>query len=196
MLQYMLLFFSFINGVILLALEVISSKMVGSYFGTSYHVWGVMLLTTLISIALGYAAAMKIIQKKRELHALLLFVFLQLLFTTLILMAGNTIIHSFISMNFYIGLLLAFIILFLPIFAVLCTQSPLLISVMENNNRSSLVAAVFSISTLGGVFGIYFVSFYFLPYYGVKNSLFVLLALNTINLLIILYQFRKRYVKQ
>lgn len=195
MINYSLLLFSFINGIILLSLEVISSKMIGSYFGTSYHVWGAMLLTTLISIALGYLISMKIIEKKLELKSLLFFVILQLILIVFILFCGDFILKTLLKMNFYVGLLISFIVLFLPLFVALCTQSPLLITLMGEKNGSSLVSKIFSISTLGGVLGIYFISFYFLPFYGVKTSILLVLCFNILNFIIISFQFKKRNVK-
>lgn len=146
----------FINGMVILMLEITSSKLIAPYFGNSIFVWANLIGFTLAFLTIGYYVGGKIADKKPELKVY-----------SLILLCASLYI---IPMPFFIGPLQKFLIkampelaaLILSIFAILAVPcilmggiSPFSIKLLLNEveKAGELVGYMYAISTIGGIIG-------------------------------------------
>ena len=152
--------------------------------------WSVTLFVTLLGIALGYYFSHRLIVKNPEPGKQILTIFL---INTLILVVlpfiTDTFLNKSVEMSFTPGIFLSVVVLFLPSFFLFGVISPLLIHLISNLkvNSSKMPSLIFSISTFGGVFGVYFFGFYIIPYKGVWASFYIIDGLNLLCTLLILF---------
>lgn len=196
MLRYSIYSIAFLNGILLLSLELISSKLMAPFFGNSYQVWCAMLLITLLSIALGYFISMKLTTRSGQLKQLALVNLIALILLCICLFFSREILTFCMNFSFLSGLLLAFSLLFLPLITLICTETPLLIAAMQKSGQKmdNPVNNLFFISTLGGVFGVYFFGFYWIPFFGIKQSL-LLVCFVPLVILCLLFVAKRAYGK-
>ncbi|MGV3631235.1 MAG: fused MFS/spermidine synthase [Bacteroidota bacterium] len=184
---------SFLCGMNLLAFELIGSKLLAPYFGTSFHVWSATLFVSLLGIALGYYFAGKRIKKSgaplKILSALLSINAFVLLLVPLI---STPVFNSMLNLPFVAGILLAVSLLFFPVFFLLGTASPFIIAALESRSTdaSRVPGSVFAVSTIGGVLGIYLFGFDLIPEKGLEYAFYVVDGTNLPALLICFLAFK------
>ncbi len=176
---------SFIGGLNLLAFELLSSKLMTPIFGSTYHVWVITLFVTLLGIAIGYfLSSLTIISNLRNRSVLFFVIILNSLFFLLMPYYSFSVFELTINLNFYLGIFISVIILFLPMFTLFGTMSPLIIAVLSesNENVKNISPKIFTISTVGGVLGVYFFGFYYIPEMGIQDSFYLIDLLNIFSI--------------
>lgn len=169
-----------IEGMNLMAVELISSRIIAPGFGTSLSVWAVILSLTLISLTVGYYFGGKLSLKEEKQKSYLFFLFsflvLVLFFYPFI---GKILVDELVSLNLILGLSLSSI--FLIVVPVTCfgMVTPLLISLIAKNDvekAGNFSGKIYGISTFGGVFATFLFGLYSIPYWGVNSSCMILSA--------------------
>ncbi|MBX9903158.1 MAG: fused MFS/spermidine synthase [Burkholderiales bacterium] len=164
----------FISGGAILALELLSSRIMTPYFGVSLYIWTGILSITLVSLALGYwwggrlAGNAGVAPARR----------LGLLFAIMPALAGLAIIaacaiypfvfHPLARWSLSGGAFAAcMILLFLPLVAT-SAMNPLLVALLlqqqEKRKGDAGSGLVFFVSTLGSVVGVIITAFGLIPY--------------------------------
>lgn len=176
--KYILEISIFICGAVVMVFELVGSRVLGPYFGTSIFVWTSLIGIILGSLSLGYYFGGKIADKKPSFESLALIIFLAAIFIGL-----TTFLKDFLLVYLQtqfadtkIASVIASIFLFLPASVLLGMVSPYAVKLkMENLNTSgSTVGNLYAISTTGSIFGTFLCGFYLIPKFGTNNLLIIL----------------------
>jgi len=184
--KYSLEIIVFISGAMLMILELVGSRVVAPYVGTSTFVWTSLIGVILASLSLGYYLGGKFADKnsKAEKLAWIIFIASVLIVLTWIIKDEVMLITSFISDNRFRALFSA-IILFVPASLFLGMVSPyafkLKLSSLDTSGETA--GTLYALSTLGSIIGTFLAGFYLIPSLGTQKLLILIalvLALNTL----------------
>lgn len=161
----------FLSGAVLMALEMVGSRILAPTFGSSIYIWGALIVVVMAALTLGYYVGGRIADRFPDLLAI-----------GLILAAAGTFI-GFLPfwtnrVNFLCGqlepragsLLAAFAFFFLPSI-LLATISPYAVKLSSHNlsNLGNTAGRLSALSSVGSVLGTLVTSFFLIPLTGVRN---------------------------
>jgi spermidine synthase len=168
----------FICGAVVMILEMVGSRILAPYLGTSIVVWTSLIGVILGCLSLGYWWGGRIADRRPDYRIL----------ARLILIAGFFVAAVALSKSFILGALqeyggsihlastAATLLLFAPPSVLLGMVSPyavrLKISDVKNSGRT--VGRLYAISTVGSIFGTFFAGFFLIAFVGSTNILLVL----------------------
>ncbi len=186
--KHNILIISFIEGATVMAIEIGSSKLLSPVFGSSLYVWSSVLAITLLGLACGYFIGGKLSEKEHLKKTLFYILLLTVVFIFLmpycakylsLLATGLPLLPAVIASS---GLLI------LPSIVLLSTTSPILIALLTTDVKSSGANSgkIYAVSTLGGIVATFICGFYFIPTYGVTNTLFFFSIILSWSLLLLL----------
>lgn len=165
-----------VTGACVLALEILGTRVVGTYYGSSLYVWAALLSVTLTCLAVGYAVGGRLADRVPRAWMLYL----------LVVLAGGSVLLTgplksvLAPAADWFGLAWgalasALVIFFLPL-TLLATASPYVIRLMARRIESvgSASGAVYAVSTVGSVGGALAAGFWMIPALGTAASLNVI----------------------
>lgn len=185
----------FLVGAAVMAFEILTSRLVAPYFGSSVYVWGNLIGVVLCAMALGYALGGRLAEK----HARSLFLAHALLLSGMLLTAtplishwvGDLILRWNLSPQY--GSLLAFLFLCLVPACAMTTVFPLAAHYTAGSQSSvgEITGRLGLISTLGSLSGTFFTTFVLvnIEWLGSRRSL-LLCGLTIFGCGIVLFAFR------
>ncbi len=177
-----------ITGAVVLALEVLGTRVIGTQYGSSLYVWAALITVTLVCLSIGYWIGGKLADRLP--HAWVLYV--------LVMLAGASVLLA-LPMRTVLGpiadalglawgaIASAGVLFFLPL-TLLATAGPYVIRLRARSveRTGSTSGAVYALSTIGSVAGALAVSLWMIPTLGTRLSLLVcsgaLLGLGAIGL--------------
>jgi len=177
--KWSLEFIVFICGAVVMILELVGSRMLAPYFGTSIVVWTGLIGVILASMSLGYWWGGKIADKNANykqfaliIFSAALFIFLSAAFQLLVLLA----IYSIPFFNIYIKTIAATLLLFAPASIALGMVSPYSVRLKIKNINSSgeTVGNLYAISTCGSIVGTFLSGFVLITYLSHTIIMFIL----------------------
>ncbi len=179
---FLLFIAAFIEGFILLFLEISTPVAVAPVFGQNLHVWSTMLGITLLSLMLGYFAAAYIMRHLNNWQKLFPYLFLWLsVYQTVIyfIVSKN---QYFLNLNYYTGLFLYISLVIVPPVVLCGLTNTMLITLADEifQNAGRAAAWILGISTFGGILSSLMVAFVFLPQYGLFNTLIFMAMISLI----------------
>lgn len=177
--KYILEITVFVCGAVVMVFELVGSRILGPYMGTSIFVWTSLIGVILGSLSLGYYWGGKIADKRPNFENLSLIIFISAILiglTTLtkdywlIGLQGSFLDAKIISV-------FASIILFAPASICLGMISPYAVKLKMHNldTSASTVGNLYAISTMGSIFGTFLSGFYLIPHFGTNKLLIILL---------------------
>jgi len=176
--DYILEIVVFVCGSVVMIFELVGSRILGPYFGTSIFVWTSLMGVILGSLSLGYYLGGKIADKKPTIGMLSLIIYMSAL-TILFTFIFKDIILMFLR-TYILGVRTASvfgsIFLFFPTSLLLGMVSPYAVKLKLNNlNLSgSTVGNLYAISTAGSIVGTFMSGFYLIPQFGTNKLLIIL----------------------
>jgi spermidine synthase len=186
----------FLTGAVIMIYELVGSRVLGPFFGTSLFVWtgliGIILGSLSVGYYLGGIAADKD-ARESKLSIIILFAALCIGITT----ATKDLLLRFFQGNFTdvrLMSLLSSVILFSPASVLLGMVSPYVakIKLSKSENTGATVGSLYAISTAGSITGTFLAGFFLIPYFGTNNLLVLLaLALVAISILVSFKSFKK-----
>lgn len=186
----------FICGAVVMIFELVGSRVLGPYFGTSIFVWTSLIGIILGSLSLGYYLGGKIADKNPSFRSLSLIIFLSAVCIGLTILIKDFLL-VFLQINssdIRTTSVIASLILFLPTSVLLGMVSPYAVKLKLNslNTSGSTVGNLYAISTAGSIFGTFLSGFYLIPHFG-TNKLLIILSITLILTSIVLFtrQFKK-----
>lgn len=194
--KYILEIVVFVCGAVVMVFELVGSRVLGPYFGTSIFVWTSLIGIILGSLSLGYYFGGKIADKKTTFEGLAFIIFLAAFGIGL-----STIIKDYLIIILRTGIsdmmlssVLVSIILFFPASFLLGMISPYAAKLkIENLDTSgSTIGNLYALSTAGSIFGTFLSGFYLIPHLG-TDKLLVILSLTLIITSLLLSA--KKYIK-
>ena len=181
--KYLLEIVVFVCGAVVMMFELVGSRVLGPYFGTSLFVWTSLIGIILGSLSLGYYLGGKIADKKCSFKSLSLIIFLAAISIGLMVIIKD--FWLFVLQSSFTDIrtssVLASLGLFLPASVFLGMVSPYAVKLKLNNLNTSAqtVGNLYAISTTGSIFGTFLAGFYLIPHFG-TNKLLIILSITLI----------------
>jgi len=164
---------AFINGFVIMTIELLGGRVLSPYFGTSVYVWGSIITIFMLSLSLGYLWGGRLSSRNPNPMSFALFFLLAALLSMPIIFVGEwTMTQVFLSVEDprYGSLITAILLYFLPI-CFMGMISPysirLLVSSQENSGR--MAGLLYFVSTLGSALGTLMTSFYFVLWFEIDQ---------------------------
>ncbi len=181
--KYILEIAIFVCGAVVMIFELVGSRVLGPYFGTSIFVWTSLIGIILGSLSLGYYFGGKLADKKPSFNNLSLIIFLSAIFiglTTFIKDFLLLILQANIS-DVRLSTVLATVALFLPASILLGMVSPYAakLKLSSLSTSGSTIGNLYALSTAGSIFGTFLSGFYLIPHFG-TNKLLIILSITLI----------------
>jgi len=180
----------FLTGAAVLALEVLTSRILTPYFGVSLFIWAAILSITLTFLAVGYYGG-SIVSKRLD-HAQLEFAYLAAPASAALTIGLGALAYP-VLFPFLTGTNLVFasfigsaVLLAFPLVA-LSAMNPLLVALQrrEDDRGDAGAGRVFFVSTIGSVAGVLVTAFVFIPL--MRNYTGILLLSLILCALVLLY---------
>lgn len=168
----------FFCGAVVMSFEIVGSRMLGPYVGTSMFAWTSIIGVILLSLSIGYYWGGRIADMKPRADILSLFIFIAGLSLVIITLIKGLILESLTRSidNIHIVSIIASLILFTVPSVLLGMVSPFAVRIkMKSIEKSgSTVGNLYSISTIGSIVGVFLTGFYLIPNFKVVNIIMVL----------------------
>ena len=168
--KYSLLAIAFLSGGIVLLLEVLGTRILSPYLGSSFSVWVNMIGTILGSLSLGYYLGGILADRNQKLLPFLL----------LLAACACSLVHferrflpAFGTLGLDWGSLLAALLIFAPPSTVLGMLSPFLIKIAADDPRriGRTSGGIYAASTIGSIAGTFVGGFWLIPHFPVSHIL-------------------------
>ena len=171
---------AFINGFVIMSIELLGGRVLAPYFGSSVYVWGSIITIFMLSLSLGYLFGGRLSSRNPNPVSFSLFFFLAALLTLpIIFFADWTMTKIFLAIEDprYGSLLTAMLLYFLPI-CVMGMVSPYSIRLLVQSEQHSGRTAghLYFVSTLGSALGTLATSFYFVLWFELDQVMWGLVA--------------------
>ena len=173
MIQFLLNVVVFVSGAVLMALEIVGSRVLAPYFGNSIFVWGSLISVFLAALSVGYYWGGKLSDRRpsfSQIRILLLIPGVLIFVLPFFYPAVNDWIAS-VDFGIRLNPLIASTVFFLLPSIFLGTISPYAIrlSATAISTVGSTAGSLYALSTCGSILGTLFTAFYLIPLMGVKN---------------------------
>ncbi len=176
--KYRLEIIVFITGAVVMALELVGSRIVAPYIGTSIYVWTSLIGVILASLSLGYYWGGRLADKKPDYRTFSILILSSAILTGIIGVIKTPVLDSVVKFvpDIRISAVIAATLLFAPASILLGTISPYAIRLrMENIEHSgATVGRLYAISTVGSIIGTFAAGFFLISFLGSRNILIFL----------------------
>ncbi len=178
----------FVSGAAVMTLEILGSRFLAPYFGSTLFVWGSLIGVVLSALSLGYYYGGKVADKNPNFHTFSLLIFSAGAYVLLIALTSATLFDFVLALRLgerYGPLIATLMLLAIPSF-LLGIVSPYSIRLEAETYRTVGRAAgnLYSISTAGSIMGTFVTVFILIPQFGVMKILFgVSIVLMSVSLL-------------
>lgn len=173
LMQNVIILAGFLNGFVIMTIELLGGRVLSPYFGTSVYVWGSIITIFMLSLSLGYLWGGRLSSRAPKHGIFASFFFLSALLCLPIVFLGEwTMTQVFLNIEDprYGSLLAAILLYFLPI-CLMGMVSPysirLLVSSEEHSGR--MAGLLYFVSTLGSALGTLMTSFYFVLWFEIDT---------------------------
>ena len=168
----------FISGAVVLIFEILGSRVMGPYVGTSVYVWTSLIGVILGSLSFGYWLGGKYADQHPQIKTLSLIILLgavAIFLTTLIKDIALELLLSAIKDQKWCAFF-ASLILFAPASILLGMVSPYAVKLKLKNLQSTgaTVGNLYAISTVGSILGTFLAGYVLIPNFGTTRILFAL----------------------
>jgi len=167
------------TGAIIMALEIISSRVLAPAFGSSVYVWGSIISVFLAALSLGYYWGGRLADRKPRLAMLGRLILVAALLQSVLLFFGTRLTQFFgdLTGGSASGTLLAATVLFGPPSLFLATVSPYAVrlAAKEITSLGNTAGRLYAVSTFGSLFGTLACTFVLIPNLELRKILGLLL---------------------
>lgn len=161
-----------------MAFEIIGSRMLGPYVGTSHFVWSSIIGVILISLAIGYYYGGKLVDRKPSFTLLSFIILAAAVFIILATLIKTSLLQSLLNRIESIQLvaILSSLILFSIPGVLLGMVSPFAVKLKTRSLETSgqTVGNLYALSTIGSIVGTFLAGFWLVPLFRISNILYLL----------------------
>jgi spermidine synthase len=169
------------SGGVLMALEILSSRVLAPYYGNSVYVWGSIISVFLAALSLGYLWGGRLSDRQPAIASLGRMVALAAACQALLLLGGSPLPAALAAFTggSPAGTLLAAALLFGPASTLLATVSPwaVRLAARDLGHLGGTAGRLFALSTLGSLAGTLTCTFVLIPFLELRQILGLLTAL-------------------
>jgi predicted membrane-bound spermidine synthase len=160
--------FAVIEGATVMAVELISARMLAPWFGSSLHVWAVVLGITLLGLATGYYTGGRLANKYPDRHSLMIVLLGASFFIMIMHLVPEWIPMLFSNFSPVISLIINSLLLVLPPLLMLGMIPTMLIGYITSKIDDSglITGRVFTVSSFSGILAIPLFGFWIIPRFG------------------------------
>ena len=177
--------FIFISGAVVMALEMVGSRLLAPIFGDSVFVWGSLIGVVMASLAAGYYLGGMLADKESSFRAFSMIIFAAGALIVPIPMFSNIVLETALNSGLgeKYGPVLASLLLLSAPTILLGMVSPYAIRLATSslNKVGSISGSLYSVSTGGSIFGTFFTVFVLIPSFGVRS---ILVSLGVVLMLV------------
>lgn len=171
----------FLSGAIVMVYEIVGSRVLAPYVGTSTLVWTSLIGVILGALSLGYSLGGKAADRYPSPRGLASLLALAAALIILTAITKESVLSAIADAGFGLktASLLAAVLLFAPASVMLGMVSPYAVKLKLSNLAASgaTVGNLYALSTLGSIAGTFVAGFYLVPAFGVTDLLFLLAIL-------------------
>ncbi|GAB4117150.1 MAG: fused MFS/spermidine synthase [Roseiflexaceae bacterium] len=168
----------FLAGVGTLGVEMIASRLLAPYFGTSQPIWAAVIGLTLLYLAIGYHIGGRLADRRPEPQLLAQILLVAGVATSLIPLLARPILSGAqqalvgIEIGAFLGALLGTLLLFAIPVTLLAMVSPLAVRLrlLNSTEAGSTVGTLSALSTLGSIVGTFLTVLVFIPSIGTTRT--------------------------
>ena len=179
------------TGAVIMALEILSSRVLAPFFGNSVYVWGSIISVFLAALSLGYFWGGRLADREPRLAMLGRLLAITAAFLVLLLFFGTRAAGVVAEATGYspAGTLVATTLLFGPPSVLLATVSPFAIRLATHDLAylGDTAGKLFAVSTAGSLFGTLACTFLLIPHLELRQIFGLLLLLTTATAFIALF---------
>jgi len=160
--------FTVIEGASVMAIELITARMLAPWFGSSLPVWASVIGITLLGLAIGYFAGGRIADKFPQRSTLSIVLLGASFFTMLMHVSSQRLPLLFSEFNPIISLMIISLLMILPPLAMLGMIPTLLIRFITSkiDDSGSTTGKVFTVSSVSGIIALPLIGFWIIPEFG------------------------------
>lgn len=168
----------FVSGAVVMALELVGSRLLAPTFGDSIFVWGSLIGVVMTALAMGYYIGGRLADRRPSYSTFTLIILVSGLLILMIPTSSPFILEAVYNLGFsdrYGPVLTSFLLLAAPT-TLLGMVSPYSIKMAAKSlyNLGGISGSLYSISTGGSIFGTFFTVFILIPLFGVRQIIFSL----------------------
>jgi len=171
----------FICGAVVMILEMVGSRILAPYLGTSIVIWTSLIGVILGCLSLGYWWGGRIADKKPDYRVLSRIILVSGFFVAAIALSKSFVLRAVQEYggSIHLGSTAATLLLFAPPSVLLGMVSPYAVrlKIRDLKNSGRTVGNLYAISTVGSIFGTFFAGFFLIAFFGSTNILLVLSVL-------------------
>ena len=177
-----------ITGGVVLAIEILGTRVIGTFYGSSLYVWAALLSVTMVCLAIGYATGGRLADRVPRAWMLHLLVFLAGASVLLVGPMRGVLAPFNESFGLAWGAIASAMVMFFLPLTLLAMAGPYVIRLRARvvARVGSTSGAVYALSTIGSVAGVLVVVFWGIPQLGTRGSLLAcsaaLMALGALGL--------------
>ena len=187
-----LLILAFLEGGLVMLLELVVPHILAPILGNSVELWAKLILLSVGGLAIGYFVGAFLSKKfsSQKLTFLLLIAFFSSLISYSIVAYFNY--NQLFASEVFTAYIVAFIGLFIPTIALASTTPLIIAKISQHSNSAGLV---FSYSTWGGIFFTVLTGFFFIPEFGLLKTLQIFLVFLSLMLVITTWKSKNNKIK-
>jgi len=175
----------FITGASVMVIELLGTRMIAPFYGTSLYVWSSLIAVAMISLSIGYFVGGRLADFSKRI-GLSVIIALAAVFTLAIPLLTRFVLLMTDPLGLRGGAFVSALILFSPSLTMLGMVSPFAIKLATSrlDGVGSTSGSIYAVSTLGSVIGTLLLGFFLFPAVGSREILvatgFILLLLATV----------------
>ena len=176
-----------VSGAVLMALEILSSRVLAPHFGNSVYVWGSIISVFLAALSVGYLWGGRLADRQPRMASLGRLIALAGVFEAVLLLAGGRLaaVLGAWTGNSPAGTLLAAAVLFGPASVLLAMVSPYAVRLAARDlgKLGNTTGRLYALSTLGSLAGTLGCTFVLIPFLALRQILALVLAATAVTAL-------------
>ncbi len=191
----LLLFVSFLNGLVSLVVEVVGSRVIAPYYASTIYVWTALISVTLGFLSFGYLLGSKIF-KNLEINHLQMNLLISAIMTILPFSLRNQILNFSDKFSLSSAPLVASSLLFSLAFVSMGVTTSFLTRLLFLDKKSTekLIGVVYALGTLGSLVGALISSYLLIPHLSLTAIFLLAAMLLVLTGLLLNYRFFPGYV--
>ena len=186
----------FICGAVVMIFEIIGSRIVSPYIGTSTYVWTSLIGVILAALSLGYWLGGKLADRKPDLKILAFVIFSAGGLVALTIFLKDFVLFAIvrISLGLEFKSVITSLLLFAPASVLLGFVTPFAVKLkmLSLEDTGKTVGRLYALSTIGSILGTFAAGFFLIPFVGSTRTLYLVAAiLIGLSLLLVPFTFKK-----
>lgn len=185
----------FLTGAAVMVIELLGTRLIAPFYGTSLYVWASLISVTMIALAIGYFAGGHWADRTKY-AGLSLIIALSGILTFIIPWMTGPVLLATDSLGLRLGTFTSTLVLFTPSLIMLGMVGPFAVKLATSdlNSVGASTGSIYAVSTVGSVVGTLFLGFYLFPRIGTRE-IFLGLGVGLLFLAMVVSFYERKHVR-